>query len=366
MTVPTSSGTSASVPALSVSGLTVRYGRAGKVPPAVDGVSFDVAPGETLGLVGESGSGKSTIGKAILGLQRPAAGRVLLHGADITRASLRQRRVAAIDLRVVFQDPYSSLNPAQTIGQTLQEPLRVLRVPKDKRWRRVADGLAAVGLPADAAGRYPAQFSGGQRQRIAIARALVCEPQVIVLDEPVSSLDLSTQAQVLNLLADLRGRHQLALLFIAHDLSVVRFLAQRVVVLYRGQVMEAGLVEDVTQRPGHPYTIALTAAAPVPQPAAQARRRAARGRVPVRGPLPPRHRRVPRRAAAAGHRGRRRRWHRVSGRLPSLRPGPGTPVACRGRLTLVLLDMQALHPDLHPHGCPSQHRQDESARYHHH
>jgi len=265
-----------SVPALSVRGLTVRYGRAGKTPPAVDGVSFDVAPGETLGLVGESGSGKSTIGKAILGLQPPAAGQVLLHGADITRASLRRRRVAAIDLRVVFQDPYSSLNPDQTIGQTLLEPLRVLRVPKDERWRRVTESLTAVGLPADAAGRYPARFSGGQRQRIAIARALVCEPKVIVLDEPVSALDLSTQAQVLNLLADLRDERQLALLFIAHDLGVVRFLAQRVVVLYRGQVMETGRVDDVTRRPRHPYSIALTAAAPVPQPAEQARRRAAR------------------------------------------------------------------------------------------
>jgi len=289
MTVTASSGPAPSVPALSLSGLVVRYGRAGKAPPAVDGVSFDVAPGETLGLVGESGSGKSTIGKAILGLQPPAAGQVLLHGTDITRASLRQRRVVAIDLRVVFQDPYSSLNPAQTIGQTLIEPLRVLRVAKDERWRRVADALTAVGLPADAGGRYPAQFSGGQRQRIAIARALVCEPQVIVLDEPVSALDLSTQAQVLNLLADLRDNRHLALLFIAHDLSVVRFLAQRVVVLYRGQVMEAGPVEEVTQRPGHPYSIALTAAAPVPQPAEQARRRAAREELGVgtAGAAPP-------------------------------------------------------------------------------
>ena len=264
------------VPALAVRDLTVRYGRGGKTPPAVDGVSFDVAPGETLGLVGESGSGKSTIGKAILGLEAATAGQVLLHGTYITRASLRRRRVAAVDLRVVFQDPYSSLNPAQTIGQTLIEPLSVLRVPKGQRRQRAVEALTAVGLPADAAGRYPAQFSGGQRQRIAIARALVCEPKVIVLDEPVSALDLSTQAQVLNLLADLRDERQLALLFIAHDLGVVRFLAQRVVVLYRGQVMEAGGVDEVTQHPRHPYSIALTAAAPVPQPAEQARRRAAR------------------------------------------------------------------------------------------
>jgi peptide/nickel transport system ATP-binding protein len=273
---PAPSGTAAAGPALEVRDLIVQYGRRAKTPPAVDGVSFDIAPGETLGLVGESGSGKSTIGKAILGLQPASAGQVLLHGSDITRASLRQRRVTAIDLRVVFQDPYSSLNPAQTIGKTLTEPLRVLRVPKDQHRPRAAEALAAVGLPADAIDRYPAQFSGGQRQRIAIARALVCDPQVIVLDEPVSSLDVSTQAQVLNLLADLRDARGLALLFIAHDLGVVRFLAQRAVVLYRGQVMESGPIEEVTQRPGHPYTIALTAAAPVPQPAEQARRRAAR------------------------------------------------------------------------------------------
>jgi peptide/nickel transport system ATP-binding protein len=266
----------APVPALSVRDLTVRYGRQGRTPPAVDGVSFDVAPGETLGVVGESGSGKSTIGKAVLGLRPATAGQVLLHGTDITRASLRRRRVAAVDLRVVFQDPYSSLNPAQTIGQTLIEPLAVLRVPKGERRPRAREALAAVGLPADTADRYPAQFSGGQRQRIAIARALVCDPKVIVLDEPVSALDASTQAQVLNLLADLRDERRLALLFIAHDLGVVRFLAQRVVVLYRGQVMEAGGAEEVTGHPRHPYTIALTAAAPVPQPAQQARRRAAR------------------------------------------------------------------------------------------
>jgi oligopeptide/dipeptide ABC transporter ATP-binding protein len=276
MTAPARPVPALSVPALSVRDLTVRYGRQRTTPAAVDGVSFDVAPGETLGLVGESGSGKSTIGKAILGLQAATAGQILLHGTDITRASLRRRRVAAVDLRVVFQDPFSSLNPAQTVGQTLIEPLSVLRVPKGERRQRARQALTAVGLPADAADRYPARFSGGERQRIAIARALVCDPRVIVLDEPVSALDLSTQAQVLNLLADLRDERQLALLFIAHDLGVVRFLARRAVVLYRGQVMEAGPVEEVTQRPRHPYSIALTAASPVPQPAEQASRRAAR------------------------------------------------------------------------------------------
>ncbi|HEY3260271.1 MAG TPA: ABC transporter ATP-binding protein [Pseudonocardiaceae bacterium] len=265
--------------ALDVRDLVVHYGSRrtrAKTPPAVDGVSFSIAPGETLGLVGESGSGKSTIGKAVLGLQPPTSGTVLLQGRDITHASLRDRRTAAVDLRVVFQDPYSSLNPAQTIGQTLVEPLRLLRVPPSERRPRTAAALESVGLPADALDRRPQQFSGSQRQRIAIARALVCDPKVVVLDEPVSALDLSTQAQVLNLLADLRDRHQLAFLFIAHDLGVVRFLAQRAVVLYRGQVMEQGPVDAVTQRPRHPYTIALTAAAPVPRPAEQARRRAAR------------------------------------------------------------------------------------------
>ncbi|MFD6549585.1 ABC transporter ATP-binding protein [Streptomyces sp. NPDC058398] len=263
-------------PALRVRDLVVHYGRPHRTPPAVDGVSFDIAPGETLGLVGESGSGKSTIGKAILGLQAASSGSISLNGTDITTASLRQRRVSAVDLRAVFQDPYSSLNPAQSIGQTLVEPLRVLRVPKREQWQRAREALEAVGLPSDAIDRDPARLSGGQRQRVAIARALVCDPKVIVLDEPVSALDLSTQAQVLNLLADLRDRRQLALLFIAHDLGVVRFLSQRVVVLYRGQVMEQGDVASVTQEPRHPYTVALTAAAPVPRPAEQARRRAAR------------------------------------------------------------------------------------------
>ena len=267
------------VPALEVRDLVVRYGRGRKArsaPPAVDRVSFDIAPGETLGLVGESGSGKSTIGKAVLGLQPPSAGTVRLNGTDVTAASLKQRRGLAADLRVVFQDPYSSLNPARTIGQTLVEPLRLLGVQQDEALRRSRESLGAVGLPADALERYPSQFSGGQRQRIAIARALVCDPKVVVLDEPVSALDLSTQATVLNLLADLRDQRGLSFLFIAHDLGVVRFLAQRAVVLYRGQVMEEGPVDSVTLQPRHPYTVALTSAAPVPRPAEQAARRAAR------------------------------------------------------------------------------------------
>jgi oligopeptide/dipeptide ABC transporter ATP-binding protein len=266
-------------PALEVRDLVVRYGsgrKARRGAPAVDGVSFDIAPGETLGLVGESGSGKSTIGKAVLGLQKPTSGTVRLHGQDVTGMPLRQRSRLAADLRVVFQDPYSSLNPARTIGQTLVEPLRLMGVRGEDALRKARAGLESVGLPADAVDRYPVQFSGGQRQRIAIARALVCDPKVVVLDEPVSALDLSTQATVLNLLADLRDQRGLAFLFIAHDLGVVRFLSQRAVVLYRGQVMESGPVEPVVRTPRHPYTVALTSAAPVPRPAEQAARRAAR------------------------------------------------------------------------------------------
>ena len=266
-------------PVLEVRDLVVRYGsgrKARSAPPAVDGVSFDIAPGETLGVVGESGSGKSTIGKAVLGLQPPTSGTVTLHGRDITNMPLKQRSRLVADLRVVFQDPYSSLNPARTIGQTLVEPLRLMGLKVPEALVKARAGLESVGLPGDAADRYPTQFSGGQRQRIAIARALVCDPKVVVLDEPVSALDLSTQAQVLNLLADLRDQRGLAFLFIAHDLGVVRFLAQRTLVLYRGQVMETGEVEAVNSEPRHPYTVALTAAAPVPRPAEQAARRAAR------------------------------------------------------------------------------------------
>jgi len=269
----------APAPALEVRDLVVRYGsgrKARNTPPAVDGVSFDIAPGETLGVVGESGSGKSTIGKAVLGLQPPTSGTVKLHGQDITSMSLKQRSTQVADLRVVFQDPYSSLNPARTIGQTLVEPLRLMGIKGAEALAKARSGLESVGLPGDAVDRYPAQFSGGQRQRIAIARALVCDPKVVVLDEPVSALDLSTQAQVLNLLADLRDQRGLAFMFIAHDLGVVRFLAQRTVVLYRGQIMETGPVEAVNSAPRHPYTLALTAAAPVPRPAEQAARRAAR------------------------------------------------------------------------------------------
>ena len=205
--------------------------------------------------------------------------------------SLKQRSRLVADLRVVFQDPYSSLNPARTIGQTLVEPLRLMGLKGAEALHKARAGLESVGLPGDAVDRYPAQFSGGQRQRIAIARALVCDPKVVVLDEPVSALDLSTQAQVLNLLADLRDQRGLAFMFIAHDLGVVRFLAQRSLVLYRGQVMETGPVESVNSQSRHPYTVALTAAAPVPRPPSRPRAEPPARRWVSAPPVPPSRRR---------------------------------------------------------------------------
>ncbi|AXJ10972.1 oligopeptide/dipeptide ABC transporter ATP-binding protein [Arthrobacter sp. PM3] len=272
-------------PLLEVADLVVRYGRGRKAaaaPPAVDGVSFGILPGETVGLVGESGSGKSTIGKAILGLEKCSAGSVRYNGTDITHAGAARRRELGGELRAVFQDPNSSLNPRQSIGASLAEPLRIRGVAAGDARRRAADMLARVGLPREAVDRHPAQFSGGQRQRIAVARALICEPKLVVCDEAVSALDLSTQAQVLNLLADLRDERGLSYLFIAHDISVVRFLAQRVVVLYRGQVMESGPAAAVTESPKHPFTQALVAASPVPRPAEQAARRHQREALGVR------------------------------------------------------------------------------------
>lgn len=261
-------------PLLEIEDLVIRYGRG--ATPAVDLVSLSIAPGETVGLVGESGSGKTTIGKAILGLQKVTAGRIKYAGKDITAAGPKQRRSLGGDLRAIFQDPYSSLNPRLTVGASIIQPLLVTGVARAEAMTRAREMLHAVGLPADAVDRYPRQFSGGQRQRIAVARALITNPSLVICDEPVSALDLSTQAQVLNLLADLRAERGLAYLFIAHDISVVTFLAQRVVVLYRGQVMESGPSREVTQRPRHPFTQALTAASPVPRPAEQAERRARR------------------------------------------------------------------------------------------
>lgn len=273
------------VPMLEVKDLVVRYGRGRKAaaaPAAVDRVSFSIAPGETVGLVGESGSGKSTIGKAILGLQKVSGGTICYQGRDITSATAAQRRDLGGELRAVFQDPNSSLNPRNTIGTSLAEPLRLRGIAAAEARVKAEDMLERVGLPREAVDRYPSQFSGGQRQRISVARALICDPRLVVCDEAVSALDLSTQAQVLNLLADLRDERGLSYLFIAHDIAVVQFLAQRVVVLYRGQVMESGPAAAVTENPQHPFTQALVAASPVPRPAEQAARREARESLGVR------------------------------------------------------------------------------------
>jgi ABC-type oligopeptide transport system ATPase subunit len=264
-----------SAPLLAVDDLHVAFpqGRR-KTFHALKGVSFDVMPGETVGLVGESGSGKTTIGRVILGMVRASAGRVVFAGEDITRAGRRRRRALARDIQVVFQDPIGSLNPARTVGDTLSEPLlQEAGLSRDERQARIADVLQRVGMPPDTAQRYPAQFSGGQRQRIAIARAVVARPRLVVCDEPVSALDLSVQAQVLNLLNELQQSLGLSLLFISHDLTVIRHVCRRTLVLYRGEIVERGDTQRVHDAPEHPYTRALLAAAPVPDPIEQRRRR---------------------------------------------------------------------------------------------
>ncbi|MFD2415145.1 oligopeptide/dipeptide ABC transporter ATP-binding protein [Amycolatopsis pigmentata] len=242
---------------------------------AVDSVDLTVNAGETLGVVGESGSGKSTIAKAILGIAPVTAGTIRFDGAELDPHRVR-RREPVTDMQVVFQDPVSSLDPTKTVGYTIAEPLvaKLRRTGGERDVRRqVAEMLDRVGLPAAAASRYPAQFSGGQRQRIAIARAFVVRPRLVICDEAVSALDLSVQAQILNLLADVQRELGVGYLFISHDLSVVEHISDRVLVLYRGRVMETGTAAQVVRSPRHPYTRALLAAAPVHDPAQQRRRR---------------------------------------------------------------------------------------------
>jgi oligopeptide/dipeptide ABC transporter ATP-binding protein len=278
MAVPISALPEADAPLLDVRDLTVEFHGGGRSLRAVDGVSLSVAARETVGVVGESGSGKTTIGRVILGLTPVTAGSIVFAGDDITHAGHRERRRLSADLQVVFQDPYSSLNPSRTVGQTLSETLGVhaAELSRAERAERVGSSLERVGLDAAAASRYPADFSGGQRQRIAIARALMVQPQLVVCDEPVSALDLSVQAQVLNLLRELQTEFGLSYLFIAHDLAVVRHLSHRIVVLYRGRIVEEGDADVVYDAPAHPYTRNLLEAAPVPDPEAQSRRRRAR------------------------------------------------------------------------------------------
>ncbi|QSB12877.1 ABC transporter ATP-binding protein [Natronosporangium hydrolyticum] len=269
-------------PLLDIRDLTVAYPGKGFRAPGIrilDGVSLDIRAGETVALVGESGSGKTTLGRAVLGLAPVTGGQIEYRGRDIVHLSRRQRRSLSSEIQVVFQDPYSSLNPAMTVTQILTEPLTARGVARDTARGRVAELLDQVHLPADAGRRLPREFSGGQRQRIAIARALALDPALIVCDEPVSALDLSTQARVLDLLIEIQQRTGVAYLFISHDLAVVRHISHRVAVMYRGEIVEWGDGDQVTSEPEHPYTQRLFMAIPVPDPDEQAQRRADRHRL---------------------------------------------------------------------------------------
>jgi oligopeptide/dipeptide ABC transporter ATP-binding protein len=264
-------------PLLEIRHLCIRYRNGRRTVNAIDDVSFEVSPGETVGLVGESGSGKTTLANAILGLVPVESGEIRFAGRDVAHLSFKERRAFYRQAQIVFQDPYSSLNPVRTIGRILVEPLEALGETDRAGAREQARAmLARVGLPRDAERRYPREFSGGQRQRIAIARALMPNPRLVVCDEATSALDLSIQAQILNVLQDLQAGSGLSYLFVSHDLEVVKHMCNRIVVLYRGQVMESGPAASVFDNPGHPYTHALREAAPVPNPRLQrARHRAA-------------------------------------------------------------------------------------------
>jgi ABC-type glutathione transport system ATPase component len=246
---------------------------------ALKGVSLDIRPGETVGLVGESGSGKTTLGRAVLGLAPVTGGSIKYRGQEISKASRALRKELSNEMQVVFQDPYTSLNPSMTIEQILTEPLTVRKVERQAANKRVADLLDQVRLPQGAAHRLPREFSGGQRQRVAIARALALNPKLIVCDEPVSALDLSTQARVMELFIEIQERTGVAYLFVSHDLAVVRHLSHRVAVMYHGEIVEWGDGEQVTGEPEHPYTQRLFMAAPIPDPDRQAQHRADRLRL---------------------------------------------------------------------------------------
>jgi peptide/nickel transport system ATP-binding protein/oligopeptide transport system ATP-binding protein len=234
---------------------------------AVDDVSFDIYPGETLGLVGESGCGKSTIGKTLVRLETPTDGRVLFQGKDISALSNREMQKIRSEMQIIFQDPYSSLNPRKRVKDILAEPLKVHRiVPDNDIPRRVDELLELVGLPVNYKNRYPHEFSGGQRQRIGIARSLSLNPKMIICDEPVSALDVSIQAQILNLLKQLQNELQLTYLFIGHGLGAVKYISDRIAVMYLGKIVEIAKTDDIYESPQHPYTKALLSAYPVPNP----------------------------------------------------------------------------------------------------
>ena len=274
--------TTKGAPLLTVENLIVEYPSKrllAKPFRALTDINITIGQGETLGLVGESGSGKTTLGRAVLGLAPVSGGKVTFEGKDISHASRKERRVLSKDMQVVFQDPYTSLNPALEIGDILAEPLGVQGLEPAAAKKRIRELLDQVNLPSDAVHRLPREFSGGQRQRVAIARALALSPKLIVCDEPVSALDLTTQARVLDLFLQIQRDTGVSYLFVSHDLDVVRHISHRVAVMYRGEIVEQGPADVVTTSPEHPYTQRLLLASPVPDPDRQEQRRADRHRL---------------------------------------------------------------------------------------
>jgi peptide/nickel transport system ATP-binding protein len=268
-------------PLLAVRGLAKEYHARGTALRILENVSFDIARGEVVGLVGESGSGKTTIGRAVLRLIEPTAGSVRFDGTELTGLAPGEMRRQRPRMQYIFQDPFASLSPRMTIGEILTEGLKIQGIgTRAERMQRARDALVAVDLPAEAVDRYAHEFSGGQRQRIGIARALTLNPEFIVADEPVSALDVSIQAQVVNLLRDLQQRLGLTMLFISHDLAVVEYICDRVIVLYLGRIMEIASSEELYARPQHPYTQALLSAIPSPDPDAKADRQILKGDIP--------------------------------------------------------------------------------------